>query len=268
LKIIRFEDESGRIRVGEPVGDTKARIIAGELFGKFESTEEVCGVRRLLAPLVPTNIIAIGLNYRRHAEEGGQPVPKYPVVFAKLTSSLANPGDPIFLPIDAPDEVDYEAELAVVIGKTARHVSIENALDHVLGYTCANDVSARDCQQRRDIQWMRAKSFDTFCPLGPSLVVDSKLDPNSLPIRSKLNDKTMQNSNTEDMCFSVPTLISYLSQHFTLLPGTVILTGTPEGVGFAQSPPVYLRDGDTISVEIDGLGKLTNSVIREESLIE
>lgn len=263
MRIIRFEDESGTICLGEPAGDEAARVIVGDLFGTFESTDEVRVVRRLLAPLVPTNIIAIGLNYRRHAEEGGSEVPKHPVVFAKLTSSLANPGDPIFLPIDAPDEVDYEAELAVVIGKSARHTKIEEALGHVLGYTCANDVSARDCQQRRDLQWMRAKSFDTFCPLGPSLVVDPELDPNSLPIRSKLNGKTMQESNTDDMCFSVPTLISYLSQHFTLLPGTVILTGTPEGVGFAQHPPVYLRDGDTISVEIDGIGELTNPVRRE-----
>jgi len=263
LRIIRFEDESGTIRLGEPVGDETARVISGDLFGTFKSTDEVRNVRRLLAPLVPTNIIAIGLNYHRHAEESGLQVPKNPVVFAKLTSSLANPGDPIFLPIDAPDEVDYEAELAVVIGKSARHTKIEDALDHVLGYTCANDVSARDCQGRRDLQWTRAKSFDTFCPLGPSLLVDPKLDPNSLPIRSKLNGKTMQESNTEDMCFSVPTLISYLSQHFTLLPGTVILTGTPEGVGSAQRPPVYLRDGDTISVEVDGVGKLTNPVRRE-----
>ena len=264
MRIIRFEDESGTIQLGEPVGEKTARVIAGDLFGAFETTEEVRDVRRLLAPLVPPNIIAIGLNYRRHAEEGGSQVPKHPVVFAKLTSSLANPGDPIFLPIDAPDEVDYEAELAVVIGKLARHISTEEALDYVLGYTCANDVSARDCQQRRDVQWMRAKSFDTFCPLGPSLIVDPELDPNSLPIRSKLNGKTMQESNTEDMCFSVPTLISYLSQHFTLLPGTIILTGTPEGVGFAQHPPVYLREGDAITVEIDGIGTLTNPVRREE----
>lgn len=263
MKIIRFEDETGMIRLGEPAGDQTARVIAGDLFGKFAPTDEVRAIRRLLAPLVPTNIIAIGLNYRRHAEEGGMPVPEYPVVFAKLTSSLTNPGEPIFLPLDAPDEVDYEAELAVVIGKTARHIKAENALDHVLGYTCANDVSARDCQGRRDLQWTRAKSFDTFCPLGPSLVVDSQMDPNSLPIRSKLNGKTMQESNTEDMCFSVPTLISYLSQHFTLLPGTVILTGTPEGVGSAQRPPAFLRDGDTISIEIDGIGELTNPVQRE-----
>jgi 2-keto-4-pentenoate hydratase/2-oxohepta-3-ene-1,7-dioic acid hydratase in catechol pathway len=264
LKIIRFEDESGVIRFGEPIGDETARVIAGDLFGSFESTDEVRAVRRLLAPVVPTNIIAIGLNYHRHAEESGLQVPKYPVVFAKLTSSLTNPADPIVLPADAPDEVDYEAELAVVIGKTARHTNIEDALDHVLGYTCANDVSARDCQGRRDLQWTRAKSFDTFCPLGPSLIVESKLNPNSLPIRSKLNGKTMQESNTEDMCFSVPTLISYLSQHFTLLPGTVILTGTPEGVGSAQKPPAFLRDGDTISIEIDGIGTLTNPVRREK----
>ena len=260
MKIIRFEDEAGTIRLGEQVGESQARLIHGDLLGAFTCTDEMANVRRLLAPLEPVNIIAIGLNYQRHAEESGAPIPKHPVVFSKLTSSLTNPGAPIVLPQDAPDEVDYEAELAVVIGKTARFVSEDEALEYVLGITCANDVSARDCQLHRDVQWTRGKSFDTFCPLGPCLVIDSSLDPNALPIRSKLNGKVMQKSNTADMIFSVPTLISYLSRQFTLTPGTVILTGTPEGVGCARDPAVFLRDGDSIVVEIDGIGQLSSPV--------
>jgi 2-keto-4-pentenoate hydratase/2-oxohepta-3-ene-1,7-dioic acid hydratase in catechol pathway len=168
--------------------------------------------------------------------------------------------EPIVLPADAPDEVDYEAELAVVIGRTARKVAQADALKYVLGYCCANDVSARDCQIRRDKQWTRAKSFDTFGPLGPCLVVDPKLDPNARPIRAILNGQVLQDSNTSDMIFSVPYLVSYLSQHFTLLPGTVIATGTPGGVGCTRKPPVYLRAGDEITIEIDGIGRLTNPV--------
>jgi 2-keto-4-pentenoate hydratase/2-oxohepta-3-ene-1,7-dioic acid hydratase in catechol pathway len=181
-------------------------------------------------------------------------------VFVKLTTSVIAHGEHIVLPADAPDEVDYEAELAVVIGKTARNVTEADALKHVLGYTCANDVSARDCQARRDKQWARAKGFDTFCPLGPVLLMDEAVNPNALAIRSRLNGELMQESNTRDMIFSVPGLIRYLSQQFTLLPGTVILTGTPEGVGVARKPPRFLCAGDTITVEIDGIGELSNPV--------
>jgi 2-keto-4-pentenoate hydratase/2-oxohepta-3-ene-1,7-dioic acid hydratase in catechol pathway len=246
--------------VSAPIAGATARLITGNLFGTWTVTDEVAEVARLLAPLEPANIIAIGLNYRRHAEESGAAVPDHPLVFAKLTSALLAPGDTIRLPNSAPDEVDYEAELAVVIGKAARHVSRQDALGHVLGYACANDVSARDCQKHRDRQWTRGKSFDTFCPLGPCLVIDPVLDPNTLPIRSRLGGQVMQESNTADMIFSVPELIVYLSEQFTLLPGTVILTGTPEGVGCARKPAVYLREGDTIEVEIDGIGTLSNSV--------
>lgn len=267
MKVIRFADPEGVIRLGE-VSDsrdgTTARLITGDLLGPLTVTEEMVEVTRLLAPLEPTNLIAIGLNYRKHAEEGGAPIPDHPLVFAKLTSSLLAPGGVIQLPLAAPDEVDFEAELAVVIGKRARHVSQEDALSYVLGYLCANDVSARDCQKHRDRQWTRGKSFDTFCPLGPCLVMDSTIDPNSLPIRSRLDGQVMQESNTADMIFSVPQLISYLSDQFTLLPGTVILTGTPEGVGFAREPAVYLREGNTIEVEIDGIGTLVNPVRREQ----
>ena len=260
MKIIRFEDAQGRVQLGEQIDDRTASLIEGDLFGQFKVTAKTAAVRRLLAPVQPVNLIAIGLNYRKHAEEGGTAIPQAPLVFAKLTTCVIGPGEPIVLPADAPDEVDYEAELAVVIGRTARKVAQADALKYVLGYCCANDVSARDCQIRRDKQWARAKSFDTFGPLGPCLVVDPKLDPNTLPIRAILNGQVLQDSNTSDMIFSVPYLVSYLSQHFTLPPGTVIATGTPGGVGFTRKPPVYLRAGDEITIEIDGIGRLTNPV--------
>jgi len=265
MKVIRFQDASGTTHVGEATVDTftSARPITGSLFGDHTVSATTVPVHRLLAPVAPVDIIAIGLNYRRHAEESGAALPNAPLVFAKLTSSVIAPGDAIVLPADAPDEVDYEAELAVVIGKIARKVSKQDALQYVLGYTIANDVSARDCQLTRDRQWTRGKSFDTFCPLGPCLVIDPSMDPNALPIRSRLNGETMQDSNTSDMIFSVPELVSYLSHQFTLHPGTVIVTGTPEGVGFARQPPVYLRPGNSITIEIEGIGQLTNPVERD-----
>lgn len=263
MKLIRFEDKQGTIRYGEPTGQAQARLVEGDVFGAFSVTGQVAEVQRILAPVSPPNLIAIGLNYRRHAAESGAQIPGEPLVFVKLTTSVIAPGEAIVLPAAAPDEVDYEAELAIVIGKAARKVSEADALEHVLGYTCANDVSARDCQIRRDKQWARGKGFDTFCPLGPCLLIDPAINPNSLPIRTRLNGAVMQNSNTADMIFSVPFLVSYLSHQFTLLPGTVIVTGTPEGVGCARKPPVYLRDGDSISIEIDGIGVLTNPVVKE-----
>ncbi len=261
MKVIRFEDKNGQVRLGEPIDQSKARVIAGDLLGAWQVTDETAEIKRLLAPVSPPNLIAIGLNYRRHAAEGGAQIPAEPLIFVKLTTSVIGPGDAIVLPASAPDEVDYEGELAVVIGKTARKVSEADALEYVLGYTCANDVSARDCQVRRDRQWSRAKGFDTFCPLGPCLLMaEAGMNPNAFPIRSRLNDQVMQDSNTADMIFSVPFLISYLSHQFTLLPGTIIVTGTPEGVGCARKPPVFLQPGDTISVEIEGIGVLSNPV--------
>jgi 2-keto-4-pentenoate hydratase/2-oxohepta-3-ene-1,7-dioic acid hydratase in catechol pathway len=260
VRIIRFEDQQGRVQRGEPVDDKTARLIEGDLFGRFAVTNQMARVGRLLAPVEPVNLIAIGVNYRQHAVESGAAIPDHPVVFAKLTTCVIGPGEPIVLPADAPDEVDYEAELAVVIGRTARKVSEKDALDYVLGYSCANDVSARDCQMRRDKQWTRAKSFDTFGPLGPWLVIDPQLDPDNLAIRAELNGKVLQDSNTREMIFPVRALVSYLSQHFTLRPGTVILTGTPEGVGGSRNPPVFLRAGDEIAVEVEGIGRLSNPV--------
>jgi 2-keto-4-pentenoate hydratase/2-oxohepta-3-ene-1,7-dioic acid hydratase in catechol pathway len=179
----------------------------------------------------------------------------------KATSSVIGSGEPIRLPPSAPDEVDFEAELAIIIGRTAARVSPEEASRYVLGYTCANDVTARDCQKRLDGQWTRAKGFDTFCPLGPWLVTPDEFDPSDRQVRSFLNDQPMQNGSTRDLVFNCHTLISYLSHQFTLLPGTVICTGTPAGVGFSRQPPVFLRPGDTITVQIEGLGELSNPVL-------
>lgn len=235
--------------------------ITGDLFQHYQITEQSYSLKdvKLLAPLVPVNIIAIGLNYRQHALETGKPVPEKPVIFLKATSSLVDPDEPIQLPKNHPDQVDFEAELAVIIGKTAKDVTPEEALDYVFGYTCANDVSARDCQHRLDIQWARGKSFDTFCPLGPW--IETELEPNQQNIKTRINGDTLQDSNTQDMIFSVKELISYCSQNMTLLPGTVILTGTPEGVGTARKPPVYLQAGDSVEIEIEGIGVLKNPVI-------
>ncbi len=262
MEIVRFLDPAGRVTLGEPVDATTARRLRGDLFGRLEPTGEVVPIGRILPPVDPPNVFAIGLNYKAHAAEGGFTPPDEPLIFLKATTSVIAAGDPIVLPRSAPDEVDYEAELAIVIGRTARDVSEADALQYALGYTCANDVSARDCQIRRDKQWARAKGFDTFCPLGPVLVTADAINPDDRPIRSVLNGRVMQNSNTSDMIFSTAKLISFLSHQFTLRPGTVICTGTPEGVGVARKPPVYLRAGDTIVVEIDGIGVLSNPVTK------
>jgi 2-keto-4-pentenoate hydratase/2-oxohepta-3-ene-1,7-dioic acid hydratase in catechol pathway len=215
----------------------------------------------LLAPVQPPEVIAIGLNYRRHAEESGFPLPPAPVIFLKATSSVTGPGADILLPEMAPDQVDFEAELAIVIGRTCRRVSEADALDHVLGYTCANDVSARDCQLKLDTQWARGKSFDTFCPLGPW--IETSLDGDRADISLRVNGQTLQASNTSDLIFSCRQLVSYCSRCMTLRPGTVILTGTPSGVGFARKPPVFLRAGDVVEVTVGGIGTLRNQVARE-----
>lgn len=263
MKVVRFEDSFGSVCYGVPAEPGKARLIRGDISGEHSVSDQVVPVRRVLPPIAPPNIIAIGLNYRRHAEEGGKAIPAEPLVFVKLTTSVIADGEPIVLPASAPDEVDWEGELAVIIGKPARKVSQANALDYVLGYACANDVSARDCQIRRDAQWARAKGFDTFCPLGPCLLIDKNIDPNNLRIQTRVSGELMQDSNTSDMIFPVRHLVSYLSHQFTLLPGTVIVTGTPEGVGVARKPPRFLRAGDRVSVEIEAIGRLENPVQRD-----
>ncbi len=260
MKIVRFETGDGCIQHGVIEGDT-IRVAEGDLFTGLEPTADCVPLSgtRLLAPLVPVSILAIGRNYKAHAEEWGGGLPKAPIMFMKAVSSVAAPGAAIGLPDVAPEAVDMEAELAVVIGRAARHVSEAKALEYVLGYTCANDVSARDCQ-RTDEQWCRAKSFDTFCPLGPW--IETELDPAHCVIRGRLSGETLQDSNTAMLIYSVPYLIRYLSAGMTLLPGTVILTGTPGGVGSARQPPRFLKPGDTAEVDIEGIGVLRNPVAR------
>ncbi len=266
MRIARFIDSHGHTLTGKLIDAETAVPIRGELFGAHEFRGDPVRVARLIAPVDPPNIVAIGLNYRKHAEEQGlTKLPEEPLIFLKATTALCAPGDAIVLPASAPTEVDYEAELAVVIGGRARNVSEQDALGVVLGFTCANDVSARDCQKVRDKQWARGKSFDTFCPLGPTIVTPDEVDGQAAAIRATLNGRVMQDSNTSDMIFSIRQIISFVSHQFTLLPGTVILTGTPEGVGFARKPAVYLKAGDTIAIEIDGVGRLENTVRAESS---
>jgi 2-keto-4-pentenoate hydratase/2-oxohepta-3-ene-1,7-dioic acid hydratase in catechol pathway len=247
--------------------DGSAREIAGDIFGDFRVTDRAVTPGKTLAPVVPTNLLCIGLNYKKHAAESNNPPPPHPVLFVKNTASVQNPGDPIEIPVKlASDQVDYECELAVVIGRRCKNATRASALDHVLGYTCGNDVSARDWQRNGGGgQWCQGKSFDTFCPLGPVLVTRDEIpNPNQLRIRTILNGETMQDWNTDDMIFDVPAIIEFLSASKTLLPGTVILTGTPHGVGFARKPPVWLKAGDTITIDIERIGALTNPVVNEK----
>ncbi len=234
-----------------------------DLFGKWTLSNENVDFKdvHLMAPVRPPTIIGIGSNYREHATESGRQTPKAPLIFLKSNTSVADPGQPILLPKMAPSEVDYEAELVIVIGREARNVSEKNALDYILGFTCGNDVSARDCQLRLDVQWARGKSFDTFAPLGPW--IEDDIDGDKCNIRCRLNGKIMQASNTSDLIFNTRQLVSYCSKCMTLMPGTVIMTGTPSGVGFARKPPVFLRNGDVVEVEIEGIGVLKNQVQNE-----
>ena len=265
MKIIRFLDSAGHIHYGEPLDGHSARPITGDVFGEYFTNDQTLKIEKLLAPVVPTTILCIGINYRFHAKEVGYQIPDHPILFMKAVNALQNPGDPIILPAVAPGEVDYEAELAVVLKKLAKNVSRSEALDYVLGYTCANDVTARRWQKHGGGgQWCRAKSFDSFCPLGPCLVTPDEIpNPNDLQIKSILNGKTMQDWTTSDMIWDIPALISFLSEGTTLLPGTVILTGTPQGVGFTRTPPLYLKSGDDITIDIQNIGGLTNPVQEE-----
>jgi 2-keto-4-pentenoate hydratase/2-oxohepta-3-ene-1,7-dioic acid hydratase in catechol pathway len=268
MKIVRYQSPTGEKHLGRLHADGKTTRLSGDLFGSLSDTGEAAQVARLLSPLEPRDIICIGLNYRKHTAEGGQAIPEFPVVFMKNSGTLQNPGDPIVLPRRLKsDSVDYECELAVVLKKECYNVSKANALDYVLGYTCANDVSARDWQMKYGgSQWCRGKTFATFCPLGPCLVTADEIkNPNALGIRTILNGQKMQDWNTDDMIFDVPTLIEFLSGSTRLAAGTVILTGTPHGVGGARKPPVFLQPGDTVTIEIDGIGALTNPVVAEDA---
>jgi 2-keto-4-pentenoate hydratase/2-oxohepta-3-ene-1,7-dioic acid hydratase in catechol pathway len=218
---------------------------------------------KLLAPLpAPQKIICVGLNYADHARETGKEPPPEPVIFCKFPTAVSAHGDPIVLP-HLSNEVDYEAELVAVIGRGGRHIPVEQALNHVAGYTCGHDVSARDWQQRKPGgQWLLGKSFDTFAPVGPELVtVDEAGDVSNLRISLRINGRTMQDSRTSQLIFSVAKLVSYVSGVCTLAPGDVIFTGTPPGVGAARKPPVFLKPGDIVEVEIERIGLLRNPVV-------
>jgi 2-keto-4-pentenoate hydratase/2-oxohepta-3-ene-1,7-dioic acid hydratase in catechol pathway len=242
-----------------------ALLQAAEQAARRPNAVKVPAATAQLGPPVPDphKIVCLGLNYRDHAAETGATLPKDPILFSKYATALIGPGAAIVLPAVS-KEVDYEAELVIVIGKRGRNVSADQATGYVAGYMVGHDVSARDWQLKKDgKQWMVGKTFDTFAPTGPVLVTaDEVPDPHRLAIRLRLNGKTMQDSNTSQMIFSVPATVAYLSQVFTLEPGDLIFTGTPPGVGMARKPPVWLKGGDVVEVEIEGLGVLRNEVVQ------
>jgi 2-keto-4-pentenoate hydratase/2-oxohepta-3-ene-1,7-dioic acid hydratase in catechol pathway len=257
MKIYRLSTPDGRI-VPARKRDSSFERLRGDYQSGFEPTgDPVEGTPQ--APVDPSNIYGVGLNYRDHIQEGGREVPEEPQLFFKATTSVIGSGEPIRIPPQAPDYVDYEAELAVVIGRRARDVKPDEVDSYIAGYTLANDVSARDCQEH-DLQWVRAKSFDTFCPLGPCVSTDYPEGP----IEGRLNGELQQEASLDDMVFLPERIVSYLSHQFTLLPRTVILTGTPSGVGFAQDPPRFLQPGDEYEVRIPGIGTLSNPVKEPE----
>ena len=241
-----------------PLALQKAETVAEEATGLLEMS-----AIKLAAPIPnPDKILCIGLNYADHAAESGQPLPDFPIVFSKYSNTVIGSGDAIVLP-KVTDQVDYEAELGFVIGKRARHVSEADALEYVAGYLNVNDVSARDYQTRTS-QWTMGKSFDTFAPMGPALVTaDEAPDPHNLAIRLWIGDDTLQDSSTSQLIFSVPQLLADISQVMTLEPGDIVSTGTPPGVGAARTPPRWLRPGETVNMEIEGLGVLSNPVVAE-----
>jgi 2,4-didehydro-3-deoxy-L-rhamnonate hydrolase len=260
VRLVSFDGGFGRIE-GDAVVPMGPDLVDHLATGQADDAAPVpLAEVELRAPVRrPGKIVAIGLNYRAHAAESEEPVPEEPILFAKFANSVIGPGEAILIPA-ATESADYEAELAVVIGRTTREVDVADALAHVAGYTCANDVSARDLQLRVS-QWTRGKAVDTFLPMGPWLVTADEIpDPDHLAIRCLLNGEVMQDSNTDQMVFGVAELVSFISQTMTLEPGDVISTGTPPGVGFLRDPPRLLKEGDEVTVELEGIGALTNPV--------
>jgi 2-keto-4-pentenoate hydratase/2-oxohepta-3-ene-1,7-dioic acid hydratase in catechol pathway len=266
MKIARILLPDGLIHYALPIDDagTTMELLTGDPFQGVHLTGERVSGFTLLAPIVPAAILCVGLNYRRHAEEMKARIPQWPVLFLKNPSALQDPGAPVRIPRNlVSTQVDYEGELAIVLGRECRNATRENALSHVLGYTCANDISARDWQKDRGgSQWCRGKSFDTFCPLGPWIATPESIpDPNTLLLTTRVNGEVLQDSSTADMIFDVADLIVFLSGDTTLPPGTVILTGTPEGVGMGRDPQRWLHPGDTVSVTIGRIGTLFNPIV-------
>ena len=253
-----FDMDADCLRSALALGREPERVAKLARGSAFVPEAEVC----LHSPVPrPGKVLCIGLNYRDHARESNMDLPEEPLIFSKFSSCVVGPGAEVVLPPGS-EENDYEAELGVVIGRRISRVDQQEAAAAVLGYTCVNDVSARDFQFK-DGQWQRGKSPDTFCPTGPAIVTtDECSDPHVLPIRFRLNGETLQDSNTDEIHHQIPHLVSYISQFATLEPGDLIATGTPPGVGFARKPPVYLKDGDRMEVDIEGLGVLANPVVR------
>jgi 2,4-didehydro-3-deoxy-L-rhamnonate hydrolase len=262
VRLVSYDGGFGRIEGDAvvPMGDDLLAFLAGGKSDARDRDPVPLGELTLRAPIPrPGKIVCVGLNYRDHAAESGQPVPDHPILFAKFANSVIGPGEAIVLPIDS-EQPDYEAELGVVIGTTAKRVGGSEAIGHVAGYTCVNDVSARDLQFRSS-QWMLGKAIDTFLPMGPWLVTADEIpDPQALRIGCRLNGEQVQDSSTEQMVFGVAELVAFISRTMTLEPGDVIATGTPPGVGFARTPQQFLRDGDEVTIEIEGIGVLTNPV--------
>ena len=249
-------------------GDT-VRVLSGNPLREADVTGArvpLDGISEYLPPVDPPNIVAIGANYRAHSAECQVAIPDHPIIFIKTTNTVTGHGHAVVLPTEAPNEVDYEVELAVVMRDRTRNVPEREALSHVFGYTIGQDISARDCQMRLDKQWARGKCFDTFCPIGPWIETD--IDPGRVRLRTILNGAIMQDDDTSSMIFSVACLVSYISRMMTLLPGTLIMTGTPSGVGFARKPPVFLRPGDVLISEITGIGRMENKVASEDTALD
>ena len=280
MKLVTFT-YNDRTRIGELIGDTitvlawvdsNVRQMIRRNVTPSRTYERIPAAQvKLEAPLNPGKIIAIGRNYVEHAKETGSKVPTEPLIFAKFPSSIIATGDPIQWRPSLTEQVDWEGELGVVIGRKARNVSEDDAYHYVFGYTIANDVTARDLQMIKDTQWTRGKSLDTFCPLGPYLVTKDEIeDPHNLAIRTMINDELVQDGSTRDMIFSIPHLIAYCSRMFTLEPGDLLMTGTPPGVGVGRSPQRFLQDGEVVTVSIEGIGEISNpcQVIAEETVTE
>ena len=242
-------------------GDTLLESVRAA-FNSSNRREYALNTVKLCAPLFhPSKIVAVGLNYIDHCKEANLPVPSEPVLFTKWPNSITGPYDDLSWPESVTKEVDYEVELGVVIGKRGRNISEKDALNHVFGYTVVNDVSARDLQFANAKQWDRGKSLDTFCPWGPWIVTRDEIkDPHNLTVRTVLNGREMQISNTKNLIFNIPHIIAYASQGTTLMPGDLIPTGTPFGVGFSRTPPVFLKHGDVCECEVEGIGSIVNKV--------
>ncbi|KAL3470672.1 hypothetical protein BJX99DRAFT_239057 [Aspergillus californicus] len=276
-RLIRFLAKDGHVYYGDailPTGvsdiakATKARVIKGDIFGRHRVTDQVAEVKLLLSPLARKDIKTVrclGLNYEQHAKESNLPIPKYPILFYKPVTSIAGPTDdiPVAAMAQEGEGLDYECELVIVIGKEAKEVSESKALDYVLGYSVGNDVSHRDWQIKRGGgQWGIGKGFDGWAPFGPGIVSSTLIrDPNALRISTKLNGREVQSSSTKDMIFHVAQTVSFLSKGTTLLPGDLIFTGTPQGVGMGRKPVLWLSDGDSVEVSLEGVGSCVNKVV-------